>query len=198
MEHVFNFPTALRSAMELLKKDGRLFIHTPVNNTSGHGFYQFCPETFYAALGKDNGFEVERLIIHKTGPYGRWFQASNPDVIRERIELITFTPVMALVQASRVEVKPIFQKWPNQALYADMWQANEQKRKAALVPRHLPPAGPVAQSFPEPASKFYTRQSLSNRRLFTPVKKLAFCLRAPASRRRVASPRLINLHTARL
>ena len=171
MEHVFNFPTALRSAMEMLKKDGRLFIHTPVNNTSGHGFYQFSPEMFYGALGADNGFEVERLIVHRTGPYGRWFQVSNSDVIRDRVELITFTPIMALVQARRVEIKPLFQKWPNQALYADMWEANKEKPKQHWFRATFPRLARWLSPF-KTGVQFYTRQSLGNRRFFTPVKKL--------------------------
>jgi len=171
MEHVFNFPTVIRNAMELLKKDGRLFIHTPVNNTSGHGFYQFSPEIFYGVLGPDNGFEMERLIVHRTGPYGRWFQVSNPGVIRDRVELITLTPIMALVQARRIEIKPIFQKWPQQTLYVDMWKAGEKVQKnhwfRATFPRLARWLSPFRTGI-----KFYTRQSLSNRRLFKPVKKL--------------------------
>jgi len=170
MEHVFNFPTALRSAMEMLKKDGRLFIHTPVNNTSGHGFYQFSPELFYGALSPENGFEVERLVLHRTGPYGRWYQVSNSDVIRERVELITFTPIMALVQARRVEVKPLFQKWPQQAIYADMWQAGKGKEKTHWFRAAFPRLARWLSPF-RTATKFYTRQSLSNRRYFTPVDK---------------------------
>ena len=170
MEHVFNFPTALRSAMEMLKKDGRLFIHTPVNNTSGHGFYQFSPELFYGALSPENGFEVERLVLHRTGPYGRWYQVSNSDVIRERVELITFTPIMALVQARRVEVKPIFQKWPQQAIYADLWQAGKGNEKTHWFRVAFPRLARWLSPF-RTAAKFYTRQSLSNRRYFTPVDK---------------------------
>ncbi|HWC59911.1 MAG TPA: methyltransferase domain-containing protein [Verrucomicrobiae bacterium] len=170
MEHVFNFPTALHSAMELLKKDGRLFIHTPVNNTSGHGFYQFSPEMFYAALGPDNGFEVERLVLHRPGPYGRWFQVSNPDVIRDRVELITFTPVMALVQARRVEVKPIFQKWPQQVLYSDMWKAGEHIDRPHWFRAAFPRLARWLSPF-QTAVKFYSRQSLMNRKLFKPVDK---------------------------
>lgn len=171
MEHVFNFPIALRSAMELLKKDGRLFIHTPVNNTSGHGFYQFSPEMFYGALGPDNGFEVERLIVHRTGPYGRWFQVSNSDVIRDRVELITFTPIMALVQARRVEIKPLFQKWPQQALYADMWEAGKEKPKQHWFRTTFPRLSRWLSPF-KTGVQFYTRQSLANRKFFKPVKKL--------------------------
>ena len=32
LEHVFNLPIALKNCMELLRPDGRLFLHTPANN----------------------------------------------------------------------------------------------------------------------------------------------------------------------
>ena len=53
LEHVFNFPVALRNAMELLRPGGRLFtIHTCANNLCGHGFYQFSRELFYRTLSQ--------------------------------------------------------------------------------------------------------------------------------------------------
>jgi SAM-dependent methyltransferase len=170
LEHVFNFPVALRSAMEMLKKDGRLFIHTPVNNTSGHGFYQFSPELFYGALSAQNGFEVERLVVHRTGPYGRWYQVSNSNEIRERVELISFTPIMAMIQARRVEVKPIFEKWPQQTIYADMWQAGMENKKNNWFRVTFPRLAHWLSPF-RTAAKFYTRQSLANRRYFKPIEK---------------------------
>ncbi|HXT12290.1 MAG TPA: hypothetical protein VN873_12065 [Candidatus Angelobacter sp.] len=169
LEHVFNLPVALRSAMEMLKADGRLFINTPVNNTSGHGFYQFSPELFYAALSPENGFEVERLIVYRTGPYGSWYQVADSNKIRDRVELITFMPIMALVQARRVMVKPVFQKWPQQALYEDMWGEKHEVKQhwfRTAFPRVARLLSPFRTGI-----KFYTRQSLFNRRFFTPVKK---------------------------
>jgi hypothetical protein len=170
LEHVFNFPVALRNAMELLKKDGRLFIHTPVNNTSGHGFYQFSPELFYGALSAENGFEVERLVIHRTGPYGGWYQVSDPNEIRERIELISFTPVMAMIQARRVAVKPIFEKWPQQTIYTDMWQTGTENQQPHWFRVTFPRLAHWLSPF-RTAAKFYTRQSLANRRYFKPIEK---------------------------
>jgi len=169
LEHVFNFPTALRGAMEMLKKDGRLFIHTQVNNTAGHGFYQFSPELFFGALNPENGFETERVVLHRTGPYGRWYEVADSTKIRERVELISFTPISALVQARRVEVVPIFEKWPQQAIYEDLWETKGEKKKhffEAAFPRLARLLSPFRT-----AVKFYSRQSLTNRRYFTPVKK---------------------------
>jgi SAM-dependent methyltransferase len=170
LEHVFNFPTALRSAMEMLKTDGRIFIHTQVNNAAGHGFYQFSPELFFGAFSPENGFEVERLIVHRTGPYGRWYEVSDSNKIRERVELISFTPISALIQARRVKVVPIFEKWPQQAIYADLWEAKGQKPKPHWFRATFPRLARWLSPF-RTAVKFYTRQSLSNRRYFKPVEK---------------------------
>ena len=173
LEHVFHFPTALKNAMELVKEGGRLVLHTPVNNLCGHGFYQFSPELFYRALNPQNGYEVERMIIHRVGPYGKWLEVSDPEKIRERVELITFTPMHLLVQARRTKIVPVFATAPQQSDYSVMWQ------ETAPAPTSPPPA-PKRVLFPRLARlihvariglEFYRRQSLGNRRFFKPVKK---------------------------
>src|SRR6266446_4812352 len=82
IEHVFNAPIALKNCMEMVKTGGHLFIHTTANNCFGHGFYQFSPEFFFRALSEPNGFKLERLIVHRTGPYNRWFKVADPKAIR--------------------------------------------------------------------------------------------------------------------
>src|SRR5664280_375069 len=41
LEHVFNFPSAMRSCLELPKVGGHFIMTSPANNQMGHGFYQF-------------------------------------------------------------------------------------------------------------------------------------------------------------
>jgi SAM-dependent methyltransferase len=182
LEHVFNLPVALKSCMELLRRDGRLFLHTPANNLCGHGFYQFSPELFFRALSEENGFEIERCIVHVIGPYGRWYEVSDPDRIRERVELITAAPIHMLVQARRKEIKPVFARWPQQSDYTALWQETkasgqllmpEARPPGALTQwlrRHLPGlarAGHVLKT----GVVFLHRMSLRNRRFFRPVPK---------------------------
>lgn len=166
LEHVFNFPVALRNAMEMLRPGGRLFIHTCANNLCGHGFYQFSPELFYRALSPENGFEVERMIIFRVGPYGRWHEVSDPDKIRERVELITFMPMQMLVQARRMKVVPIFEKTPQQSDYSALWQASPAPSAPAKKGRLRVWLSPFKTGL-----EFYRRQSLFNRRFFKPIKK---------------------------
>jgi len=172
LEHVFHFPTALKNAMELVKEGGRLVIHNAANNLCGHGFYQFSPELFYRTLNAQNGFEVERMIIHRVGPYGTWYEVSDPEKIRERVELITFTPMHLLVIARRVKVVPVFATAPQQSDYTVMWQEAQ--------PAPANPPAPKRVAFPrltrlihvaKTGLAFYRRQSLGNRRFFKPVDK---------------------------
>jgi len=169
LEHVFNFPTALKNSMELVREGGRLFSHTCANNLCGHGFYQLSPELFYRALSPENGFEVERIVIHRVGPYGSWREVSDPNAIRARVELITFTPVQMLVQARRSTIKPIFEKPPLQSDYTALWQASASL--AAKAPKNN---FPVLRRFWNAAKtgvEFYHRQSLFNRLFFKKVKR---------------------------
>ena len=173
LEHLFHFPTALRNGMELLRTDGRLFIHIGANNLCGHGFYQFSPELFYRALSPENGFEIERVIIHRVGPHGRWHEVSDPDKIRERVELITFTPMHLFVQARRLSIKPIFKSAPQQSIYSALWQAGHRQTDpvGARSFRSLFPKLAVWLSPFKTGVEFYRRQSLLNRRYFKPLKK---------------------------
>jgi SAM-dependent methyltransferase len=173
LEHVFQFPTALRNCMELCREGGRVFIHTVANNLCGHGFYQFSPELFYRAFSAENGFEVERMIIHRVGPYGAWRQVSDPQKIRERVELITFTPVQMMIQARRVAIKPIFAQAPQQSDYTVLWNTTEQAANVAeMATTAKNPMFPaLARVFNaiKYGTEFYRRQSLGNRRFFRKV-----------------------------
>jgi SAM-dependent methyltransferase len=170
LEHVFNFPQALRNSMELLREGGRLFIHTCANNLCGHGFYQFSPELFYRALGPENGFEVERMVIFRVGPYGNWYEVSDPNVIRSRVELITFTPMHLLVQAKRTSIQTIFAQAPQQSDYTAIWQAAE---KGLVTPIKKPLFAGVARFIHviKTGLEFYRRQSLGNRLFFRKVRR---------------------------
>ena len=75
LEHVFNFPVALRNVMEMVQPGGRLFIHNCANNLCGHGFYQFSPELFFRVLSPANGFQMQHCVAVEYGVRRRWFAA---------------------------------------------------------------------------------------------------------------------------
>ncbi len=176
LEHVFNFPVALQNCMEMVRENGRFFMHTVANNWCGHGFYQFSPELFYTVLCEENGFEVERMILHVVGPYGRWYEVANPREIRSRTELFNCFPLQVLVQARRKKIVPLFRKIPQQNDYAVRWIEQSSTQPIALAasrPR-------LAKFFPGIARmthvakigwQMWRGNSLGNRKCFRPVKK---------------------------
>ncbi len=121
LEHVFNFPAAIRNCMEMVKCGGYFFTQTPANNYLGHGFYQFSPELFFRVLSPKNGFKVEHCVAVEYGPRRRWFAVTDPETARARVTLINAAPVILFVWAKRVEIKPLFRETPQQSDYAAAW-----------------------------------------------------------------------------
>ncbi|MCA1625647.1 MAG: hypothetical protein LC778_17980 [Acidobacteria bacterium] len=122
LEHVFNFPTALANAMEMVEVGGHLVIITGGNNFLGHGFYQFSPELFYRALSDENGFQVERMIASEIR--GKWYEVADPKKIKGRVELINDKQIYLMVLAQKIEGKPLFKNAPQQSDYVEMWQGD--------------------------------------------------------------------------
>jgi hypothetical protein len=178
LEHIFHFPTALKNCMEMVRVGGRLFIHTGANNWCGHGFYQVSPELFFTALSPENGFEVESMILHRAGPYGRWYAVSDPRRIRARVELVTCTPVMLLVRARRTQAVPIFTQPPQQSDYTARWDDPSQPGSKAQP--FTPPRPALARWLPglarlghvvKMALVLLRTQTIWNRRNFRPVRR---------------------------
>jgi SAM-dependent methyltransferase len=177
LEHVFNFPVAIRNCMEMLRVGGHFFMHTCANNLCGHGFYQFSPELFYRIFSEQNGFAVERVILHRIGPYNRWYEVPDPNSIRSRIELITFTPIQMMVQARKTKAVEVFASAPQQSDYTVLWQQTgtgppkpKQGRLKTKFQSALPGVARVLHVI-KTGLEFYKTQSLWNRRCFRPVKK---------------------------
>jgi SAM-dependent methyltransferase len=178
LEHVFNFPVALQNCMEMVKAGGHLFIHTGTNGYCGHGFYQFSPELFYRALGPENGFEVVRMVLHRVGPYGRWYEVADPNRVRARVELVSLAPMQLLIQAKRTGVTPLFAAAPQQSDYTPRWRPAKPGDPPPVS--YEPPRPALAKVLPGVARLLNVLKSglgllrthtLWNRKSFRPVAK---------------------------
>ena len=125
LEHVFNFPVAIKNCMQMVDVGGHFFVHTMANNFMGHGFYQFSPELFYRVFSPENGFRMRRVVVfeQRVGR-PRWYEAADPKEINERVELINRRPTYLLVHAERFADVPIFASAPQQTDYAAHWSRN--------------------------------------------------------------------------
>lgn len=121
LEHVFHFPVAMRTCMEMVAVGGHLLLFTTANNYFGHGFYQFSPELFYRVLSPVNGYRVERMVAVEYGPFRKHYEVADPEAIRRRVNLINSFPVLLFVQAKRVARSLIFERVPQQSDYVAMW-----------------------------------------------------------------------------
>jgi hypothetical protein len=148
LEHVFNFPTAIRSYMQMTKLGGHLIINTPASNMCGHGFYQFSPELFHRVLSPENGFEIVRLLVqenpHTMGTFfglpfsadhaGPRFEAYDPAKLGQRAEFWTKRQAGVLVLAKRTAIVPLFQSTPKQSDYVSAWKEDREKPAVYLPP----------------------------------------------------------------
>jgi hypothetical protein len=149
LEHVFNFPLAIKSCMEMTRCGGHVVLFTTANNFFGHGFYQFSPELFFRIFSPENGFEVVRILAQEnefimTGalglPFridlaGPWYEVADPAKLGRRVELVNGCPTVLYVLAKRTKILPIFAKFPKQSDYLITWG----DAKAIAQPVYRPP-----------------------------------------------------------
>jgi len=122
LEHVFNFPVALRNCMDAVAPGGHFMGITPSNNLMGHGFYQFSPELFFRVFTPANGFRIEKVLVYECPWKGVWYEVLDPEAARRRVELTNNRPAYLIVWAKKTASVPIFDQWPQQSDYAAMWR----------------------------------------------------------------------------
>jgi len=128
LEHVFNFPVAIKNCMEMVRPGGWLFLHQCANNWCGHGFYQFSPELFFRIFSADNGFEVNRAVLAETAPDAQWYEIVDPARAGRRVELVNHRPAYLLIQARRLRQVPVLAVPPQQSDYTTLWQHPQRRQ----------------------------------------------------------------------
>lgn len=133
LEHVFNYPLALRNAMSMVKVGGELILITPGNQYLDHGFYQFSPVLFYSILNKKNGYEIQEFMFADLEKSYKK-NLSRVDIYTEK-ERKTKHRVMLFVAAKRVGNIPeclVVQ----QPRFENTWKSvNENDDNKVLFPR---------------------------------------------------------------
>ena len=178
LEHIFNFPVAVGNLMRMLKVGGSIFITTPANNLCGHGFYQFSPELMFRIFSPANGFELDRLLLFEArfpsielSSNRRVYEVVDPASVKERVGLVTKTPVMMSLQARRIEDVEPFVRPPQQSDYVEEWTREDPASSGARtspyvhsILRWLPSSWQATLRGLRERRRF----SLSNRRFYRP------------------------------
>ena len=123
LEHIFNFPQAIKNCMLMLRQSGLFIAATPANNFMGHGFYQFSPELFFRLFSMANGFRVERMIAFDWRECGSWYEIEDPERLGKRVELWgTGQRIILWVVARRIRVtNACLTSFPQQSDYSNAW-----------------------------------------------------------------------------
>jgi hypothetical protein len=144
LEHVFNFPTAIRSCMEMIQIGGHYIGFTPANNFFGHGFYQFSPELFFNVFSEENGFKVVSMIACEDRPKSQWFLVKNPRDVSSRVTLCNSVPTLLLIVAKRIARRRIFATPPQQSDYTVIWRKlSSATAKEPQADADFPLSGPL-------------------------------------------------------
>ncbi len=131
LEHVFDYPAALRHCLELPSAGGHFLTITPASNLMGHGFYQLSPELFFRVFTAENGFELRKFVLFdclKTD--APFFQINDPARTGLRTELRSSKAFYLAVLARRTAIAPVLARPPQQSDYAADWQRHLMEPRA--------------------------------------------------------------------
>ena len=137
LEHVFNFPTAVKNCMEMVREGGHFLGLSPANNHMGHGFYQFSPELYYRVFSEQNGFRVEKILIYEESIESEWFEVADPDTVKNRVILINDQPSLMMIIAKKIKTVEIFKTFPQQSDYVTRWENRRADNHAELIGHSL-------------------------------------------------------------
>jgi len=132
LEHVFNFPVAIKSCMQMVEPGGHFIGVVPGNNFLGHGFYQFSPELFYRIFTQANGFAVIKMFVFEDRAGATWFEVADPDRVKRRVELTNSRPTYLAVIAKKVRGAEIFATGVYQSDYVTLWEHDASPAEAYL------------------------------------------------------------------
>jgi SAM-dependent methyltransferase len=123
LEHIFNFPVAVKNCMELVKPGGYYLGITPANNFFGHGFYQFSPELYFRIFSPENGFQIEKILFYADQKNAVWYEVSDPNDVKSRVILSNRFPSNLFVLAKKITDTAVFSTIPQQSDYQHMlWE----------------------------------------------------------------------------
>ena len=122
LEHVFNYPAALKHSLELVRVGGHFLTLPPANGHMGHGFYQCSPELFFSVFTAQNGFTIKKIVMYESyRDDAQFYEVASPSQLKGRVELSNSPPVTLAILAQKIAEVPIFAQPPQQSDYVAAW-----------------------------------------------------------------------------
>ena len=130
LEHVFDFPGAIRNCLRMLKPGGVFLAETPANNWMGHGFYQFSPELFYRVFTPETGSQVTAMAVLREGLRDQLFIIDDPATVGARLRYNVRGRTALLVMAQKLEDREPAAT-PQQSDYQTVWRKAAENESTA-------------------------------------------------------------------
>ena len=127
LEHVFNFPVAIKNCMEMVKVGWYFISVTVCNNFSGHGFYQFSPELFFRIFSEENGYETKDIFLSEKSI---WYRVKDPLTVKKRVTFKNRHETYMIVIAEKKSESDIFKTYPLQSDYVDSWNGTDWNKES--------------------------------------------------------------------
>lgn len=125
LEHIFNFPQAVKNCMDILQVGGHFILITPTNNQCGHGFYQFSPELFFSLFADKHGFKTKIVAAGVDLPgtgLRDWYAIESPHIAKKRVTLSNSLPTYLMVIAEKTADTENIVLQPMQSDYQLIWE----------------------------------------------------------------------------
>lgn len=165
LEHVFNFPQAIKNCMEMVIEGGHFITITPANNFLGHGFYQFSPELFYRVFSEDNGFSVKKMFLFFPEEKSPMYEVSDPKQVKDRVKFRNTKETFLFVIAQKHQTKEIFKITPQQSDYEFIFwedkQLQEKKKESKSKLKKIIPSSLIEYILKARRTKNHIKNLLS-------------------------------------
>ncbi len=125
LEHVFDFPTAIRNCAALLKPGGLFVTICPVNNWMGHGFYQFSPELFFRVFDTANGFSIRFAALHVRDGQEQFFALRDPARVGHRVQYNPPGRTTLMLVAQKLDSASTSIPSVQQSDYSERWRKED-------------------------------------------------------------------------
>jgi SAM-dependent methyltransferase len=137
LEHVFNFPAAIKNTIRMAKVGGRIIYILPVSNHVDHGFYMFSPTLFMDYFAANNiGVETFYVVRYSTNPKKPWHAYAYDAESHNKLSIgcLDSHPYMLFIVARRLE-NSTTDEIPHQSHYQKTWTGQELARPSPLYYR---------------------------------------------------------------
>jgi hypothetical protein len=122
LEHVFDTACAFKNLIKCCKVGGQIIHILPVNNLSGHGFWQFSSDLMFSIYSSENGFSNTEVYYASGLDFSTWYKVPGikPGT---RVQLVSLEPILLLCVAKKIEVVDSIKAV--QPYYLNAWAAHD-------------------------------------------------------------------------